>query len=232
MTLPKSITDAIDIYQDRIRDGSFILADAAREELETAIAKEIQPVEPTTDAEVNTWHVRFMEWLRRDREGIVHAEGESLVDILQHGYSLIHRARSSLKRLRERVQKVQAEIEANAKNFDTMATAGYGLQVLRWIDEVAEPSSPEKLAKAEAKLKSTTDALKILGRNDTLKIRKDIEEQVVNTKIEETNTSILGKEFNKALNDAAVLTTQQQRLFALRQAVYELSKVVKKLINK
>lgn len=55
MTLPKSIIDAIDAYRDRVRDGSFLLEDAAREELETTIAKEIQPVEPTTDAEVEAW---------------------------------------------------------------------------------------------------------------------------------------------------------------------------------
>lgn len=44
----------------------------------------------------------------------------------------------ALAKLRERVQKVQAEVEANANNFDTMATAGYGLQVLRWIDEAQQ----------------------------------------------------------------------------------------------
>ena len=69
MTLPKSITDAIDAYRDALECSHDDRCEdldttvwAARESLEAAIAKEIQPIEPPTDAEVEGWSasVRYL----------------------------------------------------------------------------------------------------------------------------------------------------------------------------
>ncbi len=136
MTLPKNITDAIDAYRDRIRDGSFILAGDARAALEAAIA---ELVEPPTDAEVEAWAKEVFS-LSIDGGTIcagtpsdVGTENEAFVvhrGELEAGLALMRRARAtgSLERLRERVEAAHARAETPPRivaMFD----------VLRWIDE-------------------------------------------------------------------------------------------------
>ncbi len=164
MTLPKNITDAIDNFEGKsldhwmhdhygtdraMFDAKRQLVTDARAALEAAIAAAVQPVEPPTDAEVEAWGNRMHDamltmdhsWGLPDDEACkpfgVHEQHAAVRRCITEAVALMRRARAtgSLERLRERVQKAQAEIEANAKNFDTMATAGYGLQVLKWIDE-------------------------------------------------------------------------------------------------
>lgn len=143
MTLPKNISDAIDTLLRRALEtltSAYAMpadeylrscTEPARAALEAAIAASIQPVEPPTDAEVEAWERRARAMVGRN--------GHFLLEPVEvtEAVALMRRARAtgSLERLRDRVEKAQAEIEANAKNFDTMATAGYGLQVLKWIDE-------------------------------------------------------------------------------------------------
>jgi len=103
VTLPKPISDALRDYSQAVENHCLAMPRSAHEmirslaALEAAILAAIQPapVEPPTDAEVEAWHVRFMEWLRLDREGLEHAEGESLVSILRHAYLLMRRARAT-----------------------------------------------------------------------------------------------------------------------------------------